>query len=467
MNSRIETITVKPPRPSDQVRSMQQHNTPGTDVLLCELIDNAIDGSATNIDVRIKGRSAGTGTFAIQDDGCGIESLSKLLRIGASDKFGDSSQIGRYGVGAKSCFWIAGGYESVLHIESRHAHGAWRSTIQWQHQHSDEYVVEQEPDWATKPLGTHIQMRAMKRVMPDAPELRRKVAKIYWPWLLRKTNRLCINGEQVTPLKLPATDRCLDNNILDAGDGREIVLRGGIKSSIKDPLFGVWVAMGDRMIYTDSRVGIGVNNNPAGIFVYAELRGPWDVSLNKAGLDESEHEVLHDILAEHLDSLMEKASDAAMQFELREFNATLNALWSGSDVGRGKRNTQGKGQGEGVKPTGTGPQHREAKDITPSSEGVVRRRNGRRLPFNKWKLQAVGGDPEIIGTVDAANHIINYHTNNSVVEKFQNDKNYDALLTACAGILVNTLEDGLPFDGRWANTLSQVLVERLNDKVQP
>ena len=462
MTSHTETITVKPPRPSDQVRSMQQHNTPGTDVLLCELIDNAIDGRATTIDVRLNGRSAGTGTFVIQDNGCGIESLGKLLRIGASEKFGDVTQIGRYGVGAKSCFWIAGGYHSMLQVDSRHAQGAWSAQIQWQEQHTDEYIVKQEVDWTQKPSGTRIEMRAMKRVMPDAPELRRKVSKIYWPWLLNKHNRLSINNEQVSAPRFPATDHCLDDNVLDAGDGRQVVLRGGIKSNVKDAQFGVWVAMGDRMIYTDSRVGIGTNHNPAGIFVYAELRGQWDVSLNKAGLGEEEQETLDDILSEHLAPLMESASDAAMQFELREFNATLNALWSGSDVGKAKRLAKHKGNGEGVKPTGTGNAHQEATDITPTYDGKVRRRSSRRLPFNKWKLQAVGGDEEVIGRVDVANHIIYYHTNNKVVEKFQTDKNYDALLTACAGILVNTqMEDGLPFDGRWASTLSQVLVERL------
>ncbi len=187
----------------------------------------------------------------------------------------------------------------------------------------------------------------------------------------------------------------------------------------------------------------------------------WKV-YGKAGLGEEEQETLDDILSEHLAPLMESASDAAMQFELREFNATLNALWSGSDVGKAKRLAKHKGNGEGVKPTGTGNAHQEATDITPTYDGKVRRRSSRRLPFNKWKLQAVGGDEEVIGRVDVANHIIYYHTNNKVVEKFQTDKNYDALLTACAGILVNTqMEDGLPFDGRWASTLSQVLVERL------
>ncbi|MDC3983124.1 ATP-binding protein [Polyangium jinanense] len=73
-----------------------------------ELVQNSIDAGATAIVVRVE-RSGGSVTTSVQDDGAGMDRAvieGPLLTLFNSSKEGDSSKIGKYGVGFVSVFAV-------------------------------------------------------------------------------------------------------------------------------------------------------------------------------------------------------------------------------------------------------------------------------------------------------------------------------------------------------------------------
>ena len=73
-----------------------------------ELVQNSIDAGATTIVVRVE-RAGGSVTTTVQDDGAGMDRTiieGPLLTLFNSSKEGDSSKIGKYGVGFVSVFAV-------------------------------------------------------------------------------------------------------------------------------------------------------------------------------------------------------------------------------------------------------------------------------------------------------------------------------------------------------------------------
>ncbi len=73
-----------------------------------ELVQNSIDAGATSLTIRVE-RAGGIVTTAFQDDGAGMDRATidgPLLTLFNSSKEGDSSKIGKYGVGFVSVFAI-------------------------------------------------------------------------------------------------------------------------------------------------------------------------------------------------------------------------------------------------------------------------------------------------------------------------------------------------------------------------
>lgn len=127
---------------------------------LRELVQNALDAGSTVIDVavRVDGELV---TFEVQDTGDGMDRAiieGRLLRMFASDKEGDATKIGKFGIGFKSVFAI--GPESVV-VDTARGAERWRVLIApngtWQLFHLDEAiegtrvrVLKREPDAAAR-----------------------------------------------------------------------------------------------------------------------------------------------------------------------------------------------------------------------------------------------------------------------------------------------------------------------------
>ena len=74
----------------------------GTVSAIAELVDNALEASARQIDIQVR-KSAGTDDFevAVLDDGTGMDAeiLTEALRFGGTTRFNSRKGLGRFGMG--------------------------------------------------------------------------------------------------------------------------------------------------------------------------------------------------------------------------------------------------------------------------------------------------------------------------------------------------------------------------------
>lgn len=127
---------------------------------LRELVQNALDAGSTVVDVEV--RSDGDlVTFEVRDTGDGMDRAiieGKLLRMFASDKEGDATKIGKFGIGFKSVFALRP--EHVI-VDTARGAEAWRVIIKdngaWELFPLDEVlegtrvrVLKREPDQAAR-----------------------------------------------------------------------------------------------------------------------------------------------------------------------------------------------------------------------------------------------------------------------------------------------------------------------------
>jgi molecular chaperone HtpG len=92
---------------------------------LRELVQNGIDAGARRLVVRVARAPDGAGSISVEDDGCGMTRAiieGPLLTLFSSGKEGDSTKIGRYGVGFVSVFAIE---PEVVLVET------WREAESW------------------------------------------------------------------------------------------------------------------------------------------------------------------------------------------------------------------------------------------------------------------------------------------------------------------------------------------------
>ena len=139
-----------------------------------ELVQNGIDAGATRIEVRAE-QTGATAAVSVRDDGTGMTRAvmeGPLLTLFVSEKEGDSSKIGKYGVGFVSVF--ATEPEEVV-VETWRSEGSWRLRLLPDHSYELEVL---EP---RKGSGTTVTV--LKSMDADAFELhvaRAREALLRW-----------------------------------------------------------------------------------------------------------------------------------------------------------------------------------------------------------------------------------------------------------------------------------------------
>lgn len=140
---------------------------------LRELVQNSLDAGSTiiDVDVRIDGELI---TFEVQDSGEGMDRAiieGKLLRMFASDKEGDATKIGKFGIGFKSVFAVRP--ETVV-VDTARGSETWRVVIEpdgtWQLFSLDEplegtriRVLKREPNAAQGPRWVADSLATVRR----------------------------------------------------------------------------------------------------------------------------------------------------------------------------------------------------------------------------------------------------------------------------------------------------------------
>ncbi len=457
--------------PTGFIRAAEANSQTSTIDFLAELFDNSIDAGATVVDAEVKGerKNSGHGSFHIADNGCGVANIKQLLAIGESDKPGGEDSIGRHGVGAKDCIYSVGGLSSTLDIESVTDACAWSISILWQQQH-DWTFEQQECDAADLDMigktGLRLSIARAHRRMPPSSELRARLSRIYWPWLLRAGNRMTVNGEQVQAPSLPETDRRLREKRVEFDGGRSLTIDGGILKGDSD-LAGVTVLHGNRAVYITNAIGLG-DHARSGVFFLVNLRGPWGLGRNKMGMTEDHEDELRERLEVELAQIMAEADQRMMEMDAGNLLEGLNDQFAGMQFATGT--AARPGQGTGGQRNGDGPGTRnkpvEAEHIKEGVDGT-KKRGGRVASKTKpFRIEmVVGQDAESVGSVDIRSRRVYLHKNNSAVAKLHEERERMALLAISAMLVVYRIEQDrtkgqLPFERQTGAMLSAALEGR-------
>ncbi len=126
----------KPGLVSDMVRQFADPYA-----FLRELVQNSMDAGTTSVEVDVIREASGETRTRVTDSGVGMTPQiieSALLTLFSSSKEGDSTKIGKYGVGFVSVLALSP--ETVI-VDTWRDGGAWRATIKPDHS----YVVEEIP----------------------------------------------------------------------------------------------------------------------------------------------------------------------------------------------------------------------------------------------------------------------------------------------------------------------------------
>jgi hypothetical protein len=462
------------------IRAHQANNTHKTEDLLCELFDNAIDAGATIIEADVKGsrHGAGKGSFTIADNGKGVENIQKLLSVGFSTKMLDDT-IGRYGVGAKDCFFIVGGLASTLRIEAATETERWDAVIDWKDQSTWEFDQNDEaPDMQPFPgsssTGLRLSMSGCHRVMPAATQLKVLLSQTYWPWLNNPGNVMEVGGERIAPPQLPITDNRFNGSARQGcGTNKSFVISGGLLQQ-EHPLNGVTVFKGNRVLYYASAVGLG-DCMRSGLCVLVQLHGAWETERNKKGLSEAHEQELQQTLAPLLQEVARLAGDRSMRIEHdarldmlnEDFGAAMEEV-----IGRAARPKSRGGDGASHTVQGTDRKVREATEVR--GDGPVRQRGttkprNRRSPFIIECLP--GNDAELIGTVDTRNRRVTLHKNNETIARLWASKDVmlsnQTLKVAAAALIAEAMRDEqqLPFTNQFSRMMSLCVAGRSEDVI--
>src|SRR5262245_58781525 len=127
-----------------------------------ELVQNGIDAGAQTLEVSVE-HSGTTAAVSVRDDGKGMTRAiieGPLLTLFFSEKEGDSTKIGKYGVGFVSVFAIE---PDVVMVDTWRSEGAWRLSLQPDYSYELE-ALESRP-------GSGTEVTVVKTMEADAFEL--------------------------------------------------------------------------------------------------------------------------------------------------------------------------------------------------------------------------------------------------------------------------------------------------------
>lgn len=465
----LADCTPKDPRPFIHAAQSRQDSSRK---LIPESVDNSIDAKSTIIDILVDAKKGPGGTFAIEDNGHGVESLAHLMSYGTSTKRHDGETVGRYGVGAKDLIWSVGGLQSTLTAKSVSQDCAWQACVRWAEQETFNWPWEKayqgELTFAGgSKTGTRLEMTKCWKRLPTAAELTADLSILYWPWLEKPGNVLRINNVQLrAPRAIPTDGRFKPSVYHQFSDGRMATLEGGLtaEQDADSPLNGVTIWAGNRNIYPSSTRGIETRN---GIFVLVRLVGPWALETNKQGLVFEQQEELDEWLEEQLAGLVADAGKQSLHMQLGDDTDAINAMFSGAEdqlVGLPirplKHATDNRTRTQGNNTRGS---VKEATKVDPNRSGDAKQRVRQRRKKPVCRIQFMQGtDHESIGAVDLEQQVITLHTNNQVVAMYRtiNDASHRTtmLYTLAACLLANAAQEPDTFSIVFGNILSAAIL---------
>ena len=248
---------------------------------LADLIDNAIDANAKNINIRISESAKIRYYITVEDDGGGMtgDEFAKALVLANSDK--GQSDLGKYGLGLKTALGLLG----MIHIVETTAKGSDlrfryyqnynkpQSGTNWKH---DCQAIAADPNES----GTIIKVGDSHRfkrggIKSKVATLKLAIGKRYKKFIEEGIVVIRVNTKIVQPLKVEFDDR-IETITGDFAFNNKVVtyllgLKKEDKSRSHGRSFGFNLYRNFRLIEEDQKDKFGLSNHQAERGVYGEI----------------------------------------------------------------------------------------------------------------------------------------------------------------------------------------------------
>lgn len=411
---------------------------------LGELIDNAFDAAATNVEIAY-GTRGDAKTFSIRDNGTGFEDLRNIAQFGGRTSR-KSTSLGRYGVGAKdAALWI-GSVRSVIHVTSVHG-GVYRSLrIDWG-------AILRSGQWTIAPdsmtvrpaeageVGTTVRVTAPKsdfRRIPhgqDWDDFVRNIGFLYAPAIKRHRQISITRGGAPKPvegfLTPPFEPGHVDQKIEVSGK-RAHVHVGIVKEGVPNERPGITYTHGFRVIIGESGYGCG-NFNYARVAGTVSLDEGWVLTKNKEDLSRHAPE-LYAAVFECCRELLKRSETTGIQLDSVEFERDVNSAFNDAVFGRpaDTRARREHGDGKGThEPTGTGGKHARADKTQPGATFTGATRGCLKIEYSPDESDRLGRH--------SPPHTIMLNTRHPLIPQIRAERNVPAIVIAACSLLSSSV----------------------------
>jgi hypothetical protein len=376
-----------------------------------ELIDNAIDASATTVTItNDRGEQ-----LTIADDGIGCADMEAMFRLGDHRPHARRG-LGRFGIGLKdAALWLWGTttIRSVHHGKRYLAEVAWDALGRQPHWDVDDPIVTSAP---TDPPGTTIVFSRIVQKMRSGKhyeELVHELGFLFAP-ALRRGVRIVFRRAGFPPLdcarfETPPLEHAIDADV-DVQGRRAHVHVGVVPEGIPNIKSGLHYTHRHRVIIPSS--GLGCDGaSTARLFGWVALTDQWRLSKNKDDISELRDELgraVHACIA----PVLVHATQQSDSMALAGLEADLTDMLRGTVGGRREKERRDPGDDSGtVTPKGTG-----------RPRGAVKRQPGNRLPgrieAGRLRVEFVPlADYEGIGVVDISSNRVRLALNHPYVAR--------------------------------------------------
>lgn len=408
-------------------------------IALGELIDNALDANALRVSVDV-GKSKRGSFVVVKDDGEGCANVTDMVCLGKHTEH-RTTQLGRYGIGAKNAMLWIGGLESAAIIRSTRNTTTRSLTCAWK-EYARRWLlrVPDERPAAVGERGTEITITECIRRFPEGRALEKLLDHLGYTY-----SRAIAQGRQiqlrvargkpiiVQPWTPPALTEVVDTQIM-VGERTARVCVGIVKDGCENPKPGITYCHGFRVVLKNGPLGCGGYDH-ANVCGFVDLDKSWHLAKNKNDVSQHKEELGQAVfLALH--SMLIKAAQRSHQIQFAQFDKETNTVLNelvGTPVSKVTRRPTGEKPGT-VEPVGTP----RAKPETSRPGSTKYRRAAPPLALTYGNLGDKGG----FG--DASDNTIILNTAHPFVAAMRRDEQRAALLMIALMLLAEHKQNEQP-----------------------
>lgn len=360
------TIPIDATPKTHMLDSLQQGSNLSTAKCLAEIVDNSFDAKATRVDITTNAKS-----IIVEDNGCGCDSIQRMLTYGAHHKASSSEIIGRYGIGLKEAS-LALGSEMVIVTKTKNKTS--RGAINWDDLRKSGCWTApdaEEEDTHNKSTGTRIEFNNLKkRCSRQERSVSEKLQEMFTP-ALRSGYQITLNGNALRPIETPP----LENVVTASGEfeGKAWRIIAGIIPRGAKWKNGFRINYLHRVIEPCTiKFGFGKYSG-ARVFVDVTLidveRNKWSLARLKDGIDELEP--LLESIYPYIEHLLRKSEDEEHRIELRSLEEHLTSKLNSAFFGALEKRPHKHGTKTDAAKSETGRKRQNAVNFDPSQSGSV------------------------------------------------------------------------------------------------